>query len=301
MVLPLFVSIEKIDRSLLEASKDLGAGKWTTFRRVTLPLSMPGIIAGCMLVAIPTTGEFVIPAILGGDKVVHLGLAHLQGVHRPAVTGPLGSALSNMLLVVMMIVVALYVKLRGHGGVLMAETTQLADAATHGTAPRQGPSSRAGTAHALQRHRHRRLGDPHVHLPVLADRRARHLLVQRPEAERELDAFHASSGTASIFDDSKSGAPRPDVINAFVTSIEIAILSTIIAVVIGTLGSFALERFEFRTKTVWDGLNYTKIIIAEVVAGVSTLLFFVQLDNFLDDVPRVQFRRASSPRASTRC
>lgn len=73
-----------------------------------------------------------------------------------------------------------------------------------------------------------------------------------------------------------------DVVNAFVTSMEIALLSSALAVVIGTLGSFALERFEFRTKTVWDGLNYTKIIIAEVVAGVSTLLFFVQLQNWLE-------------------
>jgi spermidine/putrescine transport system permease protein len=79
----------------------------------------------------------------------------------------------------------------------------------------------------------------------------------------------------------KSVLHDPDVINAFVTSIQIAILSTIIAVVIATLGAFALERFEFRTKMGWDGLNYTKIIIAEVVAGVSTLLFFVQLDHFL--------------------
>jgi spermidine/putrescine transport system permease protein len=69
---------------------------------------------------------------------------------------------------------------------------------------------------------------------------------------------------------------------AFATSMQIAVVSTAFAVVIGTLGSFALVRFEFRTKTTWDGLNYTKIIIAEVVAGVSTLLFFVQLQNFLE-------------------
>jgi spermidine/putrescine transport system permease protein len=74
----------------------------------------------------------------------------------------------------------------------------------------------------------------------------------------------------------------PTILHAFLTSLEIALLSTIVSVVIGVLGSFALVRFEFRTKTVWDGLNYTKIIIAEVVAGVSTLLFFVQLNNFLD-------------------
>lgn len=75
----------------------------------------------------------------------------------------------------------------------------------------------------------------------------------------------------------------PEVLTAFRNSIEIAVLSTIVAVVIGTLGAFALERFEFRTKSVWDGLNYTKIIIAEVVAGVSTLVFFVQVQRLLED------------------
>jgi spermidine/putrescine transport system permease protein len=86
---------------------------------------------------------------------------------------------------------------------------------------------------------------------------------------------------APNIDGGKSVLHDPDVINAFVTSIQIAILSTIIAVVIATLGAFALERFEFRSKMVWDGLNYTKIIIAEVVAGVSTLLFFVMLDYYM--------------------
>jgi spermidine/putrescine transport system permease protein len=73
------------------------------------------------------------------------------------------------------------------------------------------------------------------------------------------------------------------VIDAFVTSMEIAVISTAAAVVIGVLASFSLERFEFRTKMLWDGLNYTKIIIAEIVAGVSSLLFFVQLDRFLGE------------------
>lgn len=109
MVLPLFVSIEKIDRSLLEASKDLGAGKWTTFRRVTLPLSLPGIMAGSLLVAIPTTGEFVIPAIAGGDKVVVWGWLIYTNFTRPGMW-PLGAALSNILLLIMIIVVALYVR-----------------------------------------------------------------------------------------------------------------------------------------------------------------------------------------------
>jgi len=68
---------------------------------------------------------------------------------------------------------------------------------------------------------------------------------------------------------------------ALARSINVAVFATVLPVIIGTLGAFALERFEFRSKTVWDGLNYTKIIIAEVVAGVSSLLFFVQFNSIL--------------------
>ncbi len=85
------------------------------------------------------------------------------------------------------------------------------------------------------------------------------------------------------------------IIDAFVTSMEIAVISTVAAVVIGVLASFSLERFEFRTKMLWDGLNYTKIIIAEIVAGVSSLLFFVQLDRFLNDYLGFSFWSVFSP------
>lgn len=113
MVLPLFVGIEKIHTSLYEASKDLGAGKWTTLRRVTIPLSMPGIFAGSMLTAIPTTGEFVVPQIIGGGKVVLWGWLIYQAFTAGR-NWPLGAALSNVLLVFMLIVVALYLKAIGN-------------------------------------------------------------------------------------------------------------------------------------------------------------------------------------------
>src|ERR1700688_1433689 len=68
MVLPLFATLEKLDLSLLEAPADLGSPPWRTFVDVTLPLSMPGVIAGSMLVFIPAIGEFVIPTLLGGPN-----------------------------------------------------------------------------------------------------------------------------------------------------------------------------------------------------------------------------------------
>lgn len=73
MVLPIFVALERIDRSTLDAASDLGAGAASVFRRVTFPLALPGIVVGSLIVGIPATGEFVIPEILGGGKTLMLG------------------------------------------------------------------------------------------------------------------------------------------------------------------------------------------------------------------------------------
>ncbi len=73
MVLPLFATLEKLDHSLLEAAADLGSPPWRAFVDVTLPLSMPGVIAGSMLVFIPAIGEFVIPTLLGGPDNLMIG------------------------------------------------------------------------------------------------------------------------------------------------------------------------------------------------------------------------------------
>ncbi len=73
MILPLYANLVKLDGSLLEASGDLGAKPATTFFLITLPLSMPGVIAGCMLVFIPAIGEFVIPSLLGGPDTLMIG------------------------------------------------------------------------------------------------------------------------------------------------------------------------------------------------------------------------------------
>ena len=73
MILPLYANLSKLDTSLLEAAQDLGAKPFVTFLTVTLPLSVPGIIAGSMLVFIPAIGEFVIPALLGGPDTLMIG------------------------------------------------------------------------------------------------------------------------------------------------------------------------------------------------------------------------------------
>jgi spermidine/putrescine transport system permease protein len=73
MVFPLYVSLQRIDERVFEASRDLGASAFATFRRVTFPLALPGLIAGCIIVWIPALGEYVIPQILGGAKTYMVG------------------------------------------------------------------------------------------------------------------------------------------------------------------------------------------------------------------------------------
>lgn len=99
-ILPIFVSLEKIDRSLLEASRDLGEGALRTFFRVTLPLAMPGVIAAMLIVFIPTIGDYVTPRLVGGsDGLMIANMIEVQ--FKKANNAPLGAALaiSAMLIV----------------------------------------------------------------------------------------------------------------------------------------------------------------------------------------------------------
>ncbi len=117
MVFPIYVSLEKLDKRLLEASADLGAPPWRSFLQVTLPLSLPGIATGSMLVFILLMGEFLIPALLGGGKVFFVGNA-LVDLFLQSRNWAFGSAVAATLVMVMLITVSLYMRLmmRSTGG-----------------------------------------------------------------------------------------------------------------------------------------------------------------------------------------
>jgi len=107
MVFPLYVTLERLDRTLVEASKDLGAGRWATFRQITLPIALPGLVTGSILVFIPMMGEYVIPAILGYGRYYMMGNA-LVSSFLEARNWPAGAARAVGLIAVMMITVAFY-------------------------------------------------------------------------------------------------------------------------------------------------------------------------------------------------
>jgi len=107
MILPLYASIERMDWSLLEASRDLGATGFQTFRRITWPLSMPGVIAGSILVFIPSLGAFVTPEILGGGREVLLG-SFIVSQFLEARNWPVGASTSTVLMLIMLASALLY-------------------------------------------------------------------------------------------------------------------------------------------------------------------------------------------------
>jgi spermidine/putrescine transport system permease protein len=109
MVLPLYAALEKFDVRLKEAGKDLGASRWQTFLRVTFPLSLPGVIAGSILVFIPSSGEFVIPDLLGGSRTVMTGNL-IQNQFLQARDWAFGSALSVMLAVLLLAAILFYIR-----------------------------------------------------------------------------------------------------------------------------------------------------------------------------------------------
>jgi putrescine transport system permease protein len=111
MVLPLYASLEKQDESLLEAALDLGCRPLKAFWVVTLPLSLPGIVAGCFLVFIPAVGEFVIPDLLGGSDTLMIGKT-LWDEFFANRDWPLSSAVAVVLLVILVIPIVIFQRLQ---------------------------------------------------------------------------------------------------------------------------------------------------------------------------------------------
>ena len=112
MILPLYANMEKLDGALNEAAADLGAGPIKTFFKISLPLTIPGIIAGSLLVFIPATGEFVIPDLLGGGNVQMIGRL-LYNEFARNVDWPVASAVAIVLLILLVLPMAVYQHYQG--------------------------------------------------------------------------------------------------------------------------------------------------------------------------------------------
>ena len=112
MILPLYANMEKLDGTLNEAAADLGSSPVNTFFKITLPLTMPGIIAGALLVFIPATGEYVIPDLLGGGNVQMIG-RQLYNEFARNIDWPVASAVAIVLLLLLVLPMAIYQHYQG--------------------------------------------------------------------------------------------------------------------------------------------------------------------------------------------
>jgi spermidine/putrescine transport system permease protein len=112
MILPIYVSLEKIDLSLLDAAKDLYASGWSAFRRVVLPLSLPGVFAGTLLTFIPAAGDFVNARFLGGPNQTMIGTV-VQDRFLVQLDYPAAAALSFVLMAIITVAVIIYARLLG--------------------------------------------------------------------------------------------------------------------------------------------------------------------------------------------
>ena len=115
MILPLYASLEKLDENLLEAAADLGARPARAFWLVTLPLSMPGVIAGCFLVFIPAVGEFVIPELLGGSSVQMIGRTLWSEFFQNR-DWPVASAVAVLLLLILVVPILIFQRMAKREG-----------------------------------------------------------------------------------------------------------------------------------------------------------------------------------------
>lgn len=109
MVLPIYAALDRFDFTLMEAGADLGASKWHAFWHIMLPMTMPGVAAGAVLVFIPTVGQFVVSELLGGAKVDYIGnLIQRLFLRSNPPNWPLGSAMSTVMMIVLLGFILLY-------------------------------------------------------------------------------------------------------------------------------------------------------------------------------------------------
>jgi len=115
MFLPVYASVEKLDWSLVRASQDLGANNVQTFLRVILPLTLPGVIGGSIIVFIPALGNFVVPAVLGGAKTMMLGNL-IEQQFLAARNWPFGAALAMLVMAVVLVILFFYIRYEARRG-----------------------------------------------------------------------------------------------------------------------------------------------------------------------------------------
>ncbi len=252
-VLSIYTSLEKLGPALDEAAMDLGAGPWTTFRRVTLPLSLAGVQAAVIFVFVPTLGLFVTPALLGGANATMIGNLQVT-IFKTSLDFALGSAVSFVVLAVALVAVALFGRSVDLERVYAGGVGQLARRAAGG--PGRG---RAGPLHAYAA-----LVYGFLFAPVAF-----------------LILFSFSSGAGGVFPPPGytlrwygEAIDDPWLMASVGNSLLIAVLSAVVAVVVAAPGAYAIVRYRFPGRGFLRQVLIVPLIVPSIMLGFGLLLLF---------------------------
>lgn len=250
MILPLFTVLDKLDDTLLEASRDLGASTWRTFISITLPLSLSGIYAGCLLAFIPMVGEFVIPDLLGGNDTALIGKTLWTEFFNNQ-DWPLASAIAIGMLVLLLLPIAALQKAQAR-----------ADVRQDGSGLSAGRMFTAFNLTAVV------AGLSFIYLPII-------LVIVFSFNDSRLVTVWAGFSLkwyGMLFQNTQ-------LLHSALLSFKLAFLSASAATVLGVMAALTLVRVRgFRGKSLFGFLVLAPIIIPEMVIGLAFLLLFVAID-----------------------
>ena len=257
MVLPLYASLERIDPRLIEAGGDLYANALTAFRKVTLPLSMPGVVAGTLLTFIPAAGDYVNAELLGNPNTTMIGNV-IQSRFFTVVDYPTAAALSFLLMAAILVLVVLRPPGR-HRGARVTTTDRPSSAGRHAGAP--GPTLARRVRRWLGAYALAHLRRARVRLHVPADR-VRDRCSRSTTRGRTNLAWHGFT-----LDDWRTPAAHPTCAPRVGNSLQIGLIATLVATALGTLVAFALARHRFRGRGSTNLLMFLPMATPEVVHG----------------------------------
>ena len=266
MALPLYVSLEQIDQRLIEAAQDLYASKWKAFLRVTLPLSLPGVVAGTLLTFIPAAGDFINAQLLGSPKNHMIGNV-IQSKFLELTDYPAAAAMSFVLMAAILLMVALYARAVG--------TEKLTGMTSRESPPQSAVvrSSRSDGVGVRQAPR------PDGCTSILA-----FIYLMLPIAVVIAFSFNNPAGRFNYtwqgftWDNWQNWDGVPGLRSAMVLSLEIALLAQPGRDALGTLIALALVRYGFRGRGATNLLIFLPLSTPEIVLGASLLTLFLNLN-----------------------
>ena len=264
MILPIYAVLERLDRRLIEAARDLYSSARSAFLHVTLPLSAPGVVAGILLTFIPAVGDYVNAYFLGGPNQAMIGNV-IQGQYLELSNYPVAAALSFVFMALVITVVLIYLRLAGTKALIGDEES----ATVQPSGPMSTPAGGRGVLGWLRARA----------LNIYAGGAIAYMLI--PIAVIAVFSFNDPAGNFNItwqgftLDYWAHPLAQQDLTDAMITSIELAALSTVIATAIGTMLALALVRHRFRGRRAGNVLVLIPIATPEVVIGAALLSMFV--------------------------